>query len=204
MQITVSRLAAAATVAVAIVACSGKSTPSNDNFAAAIRLKMASGNDHCLPAVSWPASSQPSDHGNPYAFYDAGVGYVHAGLATMKEEGPSAATSFRKRTVFSLSDEGKKALIRERYQPYPHQETGRFCYGKPQLTKVLRWDEPVAAGSSTTTMVYYEYELIDVPKWARADDLRAAYPVLASEVTGKGRGSMRLSLTDGGWQAIDQ
>jgi len=64
-------------------------------------------------AVSWPASAEPADHGNPYGFYDAGVGFVSAGLATVKEAGPNASTNFRKKAIFSLTDEGKKILVRE-------------------------------------------------------------------------------------------
>jgi hypothetical protein len=199
--ISTLRLTAAIAIAVSLAACSNKSTPNEDNFTAAINRKLAASPERCLPAVSWPASSEPSDHGNPYAFYDAGVGFVKAGLATVKEEGPNSSTNFRKKAIFSLTDEGKKILVREQLQPYPNQETGRFCYGKVKLTKVEKWDAPVTMGSVTNTTIYYSYEMTDVPKWAENEQLKASYPDLATDLTGKGQATQPVSLTSEGWQA---
>jgi hypothetical protein len=197
------QLVATAAVGVLLVACSNKSTPNEDNFTAAINQKLASSPERCLPAASWPASSEPSDHGNPYAFYDAGIAFVAAGLANVKEEGPNASTNFRKKAIFSLTDEGKKIFVREQLQPYPNQETGRFCYGKVKLTKVVKWDAPITVGNVTNTTVYYSYELNDVPKWAENEQLRSAYQDLATDVSGKGQATQSVLLTNEGWQAAN-
>lgn len=197
------RLTAAVAITISLAACSNKSTPNEENFAAAINQKLASSPERCLPAASWPASSEPSDHGNPYAFYDTGIGFVKAGLATVKEEGPSASTNFRKKAIFSLTDEGKKILVREELQPYPKQETGRFCYGKVKLTKVVKWDAPVTVGNVTSTTVYYSYAIDDVPKWAENEQLKAAYPDLAADLAGKGQATQPVALTNDGWKAAN-
>ncbi|MDR6208143.1 hypothetical protein [Paraburkholderia graminis] len=189
--------------AVSLTACSNKSTPNEENFSAVVKQKLASSPQRCLPALSWPASSEPSDHGNPYGFYDAGVGFVDAGLATVKEAGPNASTNFRKKAIFSLTDEGKKILVREPFQPYPKQQTGRFCYGNIKLTKILKWDAPVTIGSATGTTVYYAYEITDAPKWAGNEQLRSAYPELASDMTGKGQATLPVVLSNEGWQAAN-
>ncbi|MFP3588578.1 hypothetical protein SCB29_33840 [Paraburkholderia sp. SIMBA_055] len=197
------RLATAVCIAAAIAACTNKLTPNEENFAAAVTKNLASSPDRCLPAASWPASAEPSDHGNPYAFYDAGVGFVKAGLATVKEEGPNASTNFRKKAIFSLTDEGKRILIREQFQPYPNQQTGRFCYGKIRLTKILKWDAPVTIGSATGTTVYYAYEITDSAKWAENRELLAAYPDLASDMSGKGQATLPVVQTNEGWKAAN-
>ncbi|MGP8431908.1 hypothetical protein ACT2FY_00495 [Paraburkholderia fungorum] len=204
MQIRfVLALAVVAGAVSSLTACSDKSAPNEANFTAAVNQKLASSPQRCLPAVSWPASAEPTDHGNPYAFYDAGVGFVSAGLATVKEEGPNASTNFRKKAIFSLTDEGKKILVREPFQPYPNQQTGRFCYGNMKLTKILKWDAPVTIGSATGTTVYYAYEITDAPKWAVNEQLRAAYPDLANDAAGKGQATLPVTLTNEGWKAAN-
>jgi len=198
-------LALAATIGavLSLAACSNKSTPNEENFAAAVTKKLGSSAERCLPAASWPASAEPTDHGNPYAFYDAGVAFVNAGLATVKEEGPNASTNFRKKAIFSLTDEGKKILLPEQYQPYPNQRTGRFCYGKAKLTKVIKWDAPVTLGSATGTTIYYAYQIVDAPKWAENPQLKAAYQELATDMDGKGQATLPVVLTNDGWQAAN-
>lgn len=153
--------------------------------------------------VVWPASAEPSDHGNPYAFYDAGMGFLKAGLVSVKEQGPNASTNFRKKVIFSLTDDGRKALVRDSYQPYPNQDTGHFCYGKAKPTKVLKWSEPVTMGSATGTTVFYSYEMTEVPKWAHSDLLKAAYPSLGNDMSGAAQATMPVMLTNRGWQAAN-
>ncbi|MFL9889238.1 hypothetical protein PQR66_39915 [Paraburkholderia agricolaris] len=123
-----------------LTACSDKSAPNEENFIAAVNQNLASSPQRCVAAVSWPASAEPTDHGNPYAFYDAGVGFVGAGLATVKEAGPNASTNFRKTAIFSLTDKGKKILVREPFQPYPNgsganrKAGGEVTYMKDNLS----------------------------------------------------------------------
>jgi len=186
-----------------LTACSNSSTANEENFSAVVTQKLASDPDRCLPASSWPASSEPSDQGNPYGFYDAGVAFVSAGMATVREEGPNASTNFRKKAIFSLTDEGKKLLLPEQYQPYPNQRTGRFCYGKAKLTKVLRWDQPVTMGGSTGTTVYYSYEITNPAKWASNKQLLAAYQDLARDMSGRGQGTLPVVLTNEGWKGAN-
>lgn len=186
-----------------LTACSNRSTANEENFSAVVKQKLAASPQRCLPAVSWPASAEPADHGNPYAFYDAGVGFVSAGLATVKEAGPNASTNFRKKAIFSLTDEGKKILVREPFQPFPNQQTGRFCYGNMKLTKILKWDSPVTIGSATGTTVYYAYEITDAPKWAANEQLRATYQDLGNDMAGKGQATLPVTLTNEGWQAAN-
>jgi len=181
-------------------ACSSKSTPNEDNFAAAVNQKLASNPVRCLPPTDWPATAEPGDHGNPYAFYDAGVGFVQAGIATTKEEGPDYSTNFRKKAIFALTDEGKKQLVLDKRQPFPGKDYGRFCYGKVKLNKILKWDEPTKIGSETVTTVTYSYEMVDVPKWADNKQLQLSFPVLGTDVTGKGQANQGVSLVDGRWQ----
>jgi len=40
---------------------------------------------------------------------------AETGLATMRLEGPNLSTNFRKKAVFSSTDEGRKILVREEY-----------------------------------------------------------------------------------------
>ncbi|MBB5510625.1 hypothetical protein [Paraburkholderia atlantica] len=191
-------------LALAVIAtttgCSDKSAPNADNFAAAVNQKLASSQPRCLPTGVWPATSDPTDHGNPYAFYDAGMGFVQAGLATVKEEGPNSSTSFRKQAIFTLTDEGKKLLVPNERQPFPGKLNGAFCYGKARLTKVLNWDEPMKLGGTVVTTVTYSYEMTDVPKWAENKQLQTSFPILGTDVTGRGKANLGVSLTDGHWQ----
>jgi hypothetical protein len=143
---------------------------------------------------------EPTHAGNPYAFYDAARGFVDAGLATERQEGPSAATNFRKKSVFSLTDEGRATLINDEYQPFPTQKTGRFCYGKVKLKKIEKWDAPVTVGRHTETVVQYSYELTEIPEWAKTAALLAAYEQLAADVAGRGQARLPVTLIDGEWR----
>lgn len=193
------RLSALA-LAVSVTGCSNKSAPNEENFAAAVDQKLAANPMRCLPLADWPATAEPGDHGNPYAFYDAGVGFVEAGIATMKEEGPNYSTNFRRKAFFALTEEGKKELVLDQRQPFPGKDYGRFCYGKVKLQKVLKWDEPTKIGGDTVTTVTYSYEIVDVPKWAENKKLQTSFPVLGTDVNGKGQANLGVMLIDGHWQ----
>ncbi|CAB3775160.1 hypothetical protein LMG29542_08542 [Paraburkholderia humisilvae] len=83
-----------------------KSAPNEENFAATVNARLASSLERCLPAMSWPASSEPSDHVNPYAFYDTGMAFAKAGLATVEEARPNSSTTAKGR-FFRLPTKGE-------------------------------------------------------------------------------------------------
>jgi hypothetical protein len=188
-------------VSASMAACSSKSTPNEDNFAAAIEAKLAATPQKCLPPISWPVSEEPGNAGNPYAMYDAGRGFVAAGLATERQDGPNPSTNFRKKALFSLTAEGRKLLVRDESQPLAEHETGGFCYGRLKVGKVLKWDEPTNIGGRSDTTVLYSYSLADVPKWAENPILKQAYPALATDIEGKGHATLPVTLLNGEWRA---
>ena len=56
----------------------------------------------------------------------------------------------------------------------------RFCYGHREVTSIDSFTPPaVANGFNQTTIAYY-HEMKEVPAWARAPEVQAAFPEMAS------------------------
>lgn len=71
-----------------------------------------------------------------------------------------------------------------------------FCYGKPDLTRIVNFTEPGLGGSSVTSQVHYLFRLKDVPSWvteANGQIGQVPMPDVQYEDT------QRFVLTGNGW-----
>ncbi|MGH8580555.1 MAG: zinc-ribbon domain-containing protein [Gammaproteobacteria bacterium] len=76
-----------------------------------------------------------------------------------------------------------------------------FCYGEPKLLRVVNFTAPTPFGSYTMSNVVYEYQIINIPDWARQPDaakLEKISQALSSETTPL-RDDATLILTNKGW-----
>ncbi len=80
----------------------------------------------------------------------------------------------------------------------------RFCYGHRVVNAIDSFTPPAkAANGLPETQVTYRYEIKDVPIWARAAEVQAAFPKMAHDVTTISTAKATLAGTMAGWQIPD-
>ena len=93
--------------------------------------------------------------------------------------------------VYDLTDKGRSTFT-----------PGKgFCYGEPKLLRVSNFTAPSTFGAYTMSNVMYEYQIINIPDWARQPDAAKHWQIskaLSSEITPL-KDDATLILTNKGW-----
>jgi hypothetical protein len=76
---------------------------------------------------------------------------------------------------------------------------GRFCYGRRQVTSVEKFTQPTDYRGMPLTKVEYHFVLKNPPSWAKQDEVRNAFPVLAKATAEQPVDDATLVLTHDGW-----
>jgi hypothetical protein len=76
----------------------------------------------------------------------------------------------------------------------------RFCYGHKVVSSVDGFTDPVKDGNVLETTVSYHAVMMDVPVWVKTDDMKAAFPKMAADISGPQPGKMTLATAGVGWQ----
>ena len=84
----------------------------------------------------------------------------------------------------------------ERYAPH-------FCYGHRNVTTIDSFTPPAHANGFPETLVTYRYTLEDVPVWAQAPEVQAAFPQMARAIKGESSAQATMAGTLTGWQVPD-
>jgi hypothetical protein len=106
---------------------------------------------------------------------------THAGLL----EKQSAAAIHVERYTLTLAGE---------------REKGRFCYGHREVTSVDEFTPPVKQNGFLQTTVKYQATMMDIPVWAKTDEVRAAFPEMAAAISGPQPGEIAMENAGAGWQ----
>lgn len=101
-----------------------------------------------------------------------------------------------------LEKQSGAAIHVERYTltPLGERVKGRFCYGHRQLTSVDEFTPPVKQNGFLQTTVKYHATMMDVPVWAKTDEMRAAFPEMSSAIAGPQPGVVTMENAGAGWQ----
>ncbi len=101
-----------------------------------------------------------------------------------------------------LAKQSGAAIKVERYTltPLGQRVGGRFCYGHRQVTSVDAFTPPVKQGGFLQTTVNYHATMIDVPVWVKTDDMKAAFPEMATAISGPQPGQIMMENAGAGWQ----
>ncbi|MGH9587197.1 MAG: hypothetical protein ACRD3F_09620 [Acidobacteriaceae bacterium] len=75
----------------------------------------------------------------------------------------------------------------------------RFCYGHRVVTSVDGFTPPVKQGNLMETTVTFHARMRDVPVWAKTDELKAAFPELAANLSAPQQGQMVMATAGVGW-----
>lgn len=81
----------------------------------------------------------------------------------------------------------------QRYAP-------RFCYGHKVVASVDGFTPPVKSGGFLETTARFHTKMMDVPVWVQTDEMEAAFPKMAANISGAQPGQMTLATAGAGWQ----
>ncbi|MHB1699070.1 MAG: hypothetical protein ACYCSN_02865 [Acidobacteriaceae bacterium] len=166
----------AAAALLAATACNSKTVASNENFMQALNAHFIAHPD-CL-FVDAPRF--------PYETYDAGMtrqmdALVSVDLLTVQRE-PSIHASRYTTTAAGL-----------RAGP-------RFCYGHRVITSIDSFSPPTLSNGFIETRASYHYRMKDIPVWVDTAQMRAAFPAMATAISGNATDTATLAKTMTGWQ----
>lgn len=131
----------------------------------------------------------PVESATPEQIKDRGYdALVSAGLLTRRRAKVS--------TAYDLTTAGNVAFDHD----IADRNTGNFCYGRRRVTAVASADHD----SPATEMVEYQYTVAEPPAWAHDKAVQAAFPQIASDLSGPHTAKARLLNTTEGWQVADR
>jgi hypothetical protein len=160
--------------------CSSELTPTNAKLEQGLNAYF-DGHNECLfpagrafPYEVTPGSGAKADKKQMDAMKNAGL---------MKEEDDFETHVER----YTLTPAG------QRYAP-------RFCYGHKQVTSVDGFTSPVRQGNVLQTTVRFHATMKEVPVWVRTDEMEAAFPKMAADISGPQPGQIVMATAGVGWQ----
>ena len=167
-------------IALLTAGCSSKTKPTDENFMKGLNDYYAGHNDCLFPnALNFPYQVDPGPHA--------------------KED---------KQRMDALTDSGLMKRTEDRnYHVNVYQLTalgervaGRFCYGHRQVTSMDSFTPPEKVKGMLQTHVTYHYKMMDVPVWAKTDEMLKAFPDLAKALSGEATGETAMANAGVGWQ----
>lgn len=101
-----------------------------------------------------------------------------------------------------LKEQMEAAIKVERYTltPLGERVKGRFCYGHRVVTSIDGFTPPVKQDGFLQTTVSYHATMMDVPVWVKTDEMKAAFPEMATAISGPQPGQMKMANAGAGWQ----
>ena len=158
-------------------------------------------NDHykAHPACLWsapkkfPVQAATSDEAKTEGF-DA---LTDAGLLT-RTTGEKKVFIVASKQVnnYDVSDKGRGVWTQDETQP----GYGNFCYGHRDVTSIDSFTDAADASGNKTAQVSYHYKYTDVAPWANSQEMKTAFPDLATTLAGPQAATASLTLTGDHWQ----
>ena len=175
-----------------------KKTETKPNYEAAI-------NDYyqAHPACLWsqskkfPVQAATSDDAKTQG-YDA---LTDAGLLT-RTTGEKKVMIVASKQVnnYDISDKGRSAWTADPAQP----GYGNFCYGHRQVTSIDNVTTGADSSGNKTAQVSYHYQIGDAAAWANTQEMKTAFPDLATALSGPKVDTASLVMTGDHWQLVKQ
>ncbi len=196
-----------------LVGCNCAKTPNDVNFRKAINEYLAQRGRACtvidrrLP-IDLPRSGQGEQYGigpKLAALEQAGLvravdttAVVHGMLDPLRGSGPAQPVK-----RYELTEAGRKYF---QQVPGTLGQTSGFCYGQKSVDSIVKWTEPMAAGTSSQSEVTYTYRIVDPAAWAERSDIQQAFSDIRTTVNGASKATevTGLQLTSKGWEVPGQ
>jgi hypothetical protein len=159
--------------------CSSELKPTNEKLEQGLS-QYFDGHNECLfpsgrrfPYEVTPGPGSKADKKQMDALKDAGL---------MKEE-----------------DDFETHVSRYTLTPAGERAAPRFCYGHKSVSSVDGFTPPVKEGNVLQTTVTYHATMKDIPVWVRTDEMEAAFPQMAADVSGPQPGQIVMGTAGVGW-----
>jgi hypothetical protein len=132
-----------------------------------------------------------------------------AGLKFPFEVSPGTAAKEEKKEMDALTaagllkEEDAPAIHVERYTltPLGLRVAPRFCYGHRVVKSIDSFTPPAKqANGFVETTASYHYTMMEVPVWAKTDEMKAVFPKMASSISDNASDQQTLATVGAGWQ----
>lgn len=160
-------------------------------------------NDHfkAFPACIWsepkkfPVQAATSDDSKTEG-YDA-----------LTQEGLLTRTTAEKKVLiiaskqvnnYDLSEKGRTSWTPDSSQP----GYGNFCYGHREVTSIDNSTLGTNGAGAKTVDVNYRYQVANVPDWANSQEMKTAYPSIASSLSSSSSDTATLVMTGDHWNFV--
>ncbi len=169
--------------------CTDRTSVNKENFARVITQDYATNGD-CLftRSLAFPYHVGAEDHLLTETRNQLNA-LTNEGLLTRASSTQGSETLLQ----FALTETGRKV-----------PGDGRFCYGNRHVTSVDTFSAPAAFRGVQMTHVGYHYTIKDGATWAKAQDVKAAFPSVARSMSDQPVDEATLVLEKEGWALENQ
>lgn len=156
-----------------------------------------------VDASSTKSSMQQESRQRQAAPFDAlvGAGLLSASNTEIGVDSGMFGGRLRQLPVkaYVLTDAGKAAVVTKGEKTQYSEPSYAFCYGTPTVDEVVQFTEPGDIIGIRASQVAYRYHLADVPAWARANAMKAAFPEIKRDLEPTIERKAAVILTNDGW-----
>ena len=100
---------------------------------------------------------------------------------------------------YDVSDKGRSVWTQDPSQP----GYGNFCYSHREVTSIDSFAPTIApTPGEKAVLVDYHYKIGDLASWANSQEMKTAFPDLASAASNPQPGQDTLVLNDNTWQVV--
>lgn len=127
------------------------------------------------------------------------------GYDALTQEGLLTRTTAEKKVLivaskqvnnYDLSDKGRTSWTPDSSQP----GYGNFCYGNREVTSIDNSTLGTNGSGAKTVDVAYHYQIANVATWANSQEMKTAYPGIASTLSANPSGTATLVMTGDHWE----
>ena len=127
-----------------------------------------------------------------------------AGYDALTQQGLLVRTSAEKKIIivskqmnnYDLSDKGRSTWTPDTSQP----GYGNFCYGNREVTSIDNSTPGTNGSGAKTVTVAYHYKIANVPGWANSQEVKTAFPNVASALDSTASDTATLVMTGDRWE----
>jgi hypothetical protein len=151
-----------------------------------------------FPACIWPqpkkfpAQAATSDDAKTEG-YDA---LTQEGLLTRTTAEKKVLIISKQVNNYDLSDQGRSSWTPDTSQP----GYGNFCYGNREVTSIDSVTPGTNGQGAKTVDIAYHYRIANVPSWANSQEMKTAFPDIASALSANPADKATLVMTGDHWE----
>jgi hypothetical protein len=140
----------------------------------------------------FPAQAATSDDSKTEG-YDA---LTQEGLLTRSTAEKKVIIISKQVNNYDLSDKGRSLWTPDSSQP----GYGNFCYGNREVTSIDNSTLGTNGAGAKTVDIAYHYHVVNVAPWASSQEMKTAYPDIASALSSNASDRATLVMTGDHWE----